>query len=176
MDAMATSKLEALAERLRAVRVSLGLSQDEFADALGVSRGYISNIENNKAEPSISFLYSVAAKYPTFNVEFLLFGRHDVLDAEVTRKGYFTDAVEKAAILDHQALTAAIKVSRLVAGPSGVSVPEQVEASFLLDFSKRYTEIFDMEKASGADPERAHARAEAAVRALGAGDVGKYID
>lgn len=38
-------------ERIKEVRKSLGLTQDEFGRRLGVTRGAITNIEYNKVEP-----------------------------------------------------------------------------------------------------------------------------
>lgn len=43
-------------ERIKEIRKSLNLSQDEFGRRLGVTRGAITNIELNKTEPKELFL------------------------------------------------------------------------------------------------------------------------
>ena len=43
-------------ERIKKVRKSLGLTQDEFGRRLGVTRGAITNIEYNKVEPKPLFV------------------------------------------------------------------------------------------------------------------------
>lgn len=47
---------ETINERVKAIRKSLKLSQDEFGKRLGVSRGVITNIEFNKTEPKPLFI------------------------------------------------------------------------------------------------------------------------
>lgn len=49
-------------ERLRAVRLSLGMSQYEFADMLGVKRVYITHYESGERIPKIDFLRLVCEK------------------------------------------------------------------------------------------------------------------
>lgn len=43
-------------ERIKKIRKTLGLSQDEFGRRLGVTRGVITNIEFNKTEPKPLFI------------------------------------------------------------------------------------------------------------------------
>lgn len=43
-------------ERIKEIRKTLGLSQDEFGRRLGVTRGAITNIEFNKTEPKPLFI------------------------------------------------------------------------------------------------------------------------
>lgn len=43
-------------ERIKELRLKLGLSQDEFGRRLGVTRGAITNIELNKVEPKPLFI------------------------------------------------------------------------------------------------------------------------
>lgn len=46
------------AKILKLVRNGRNISQDELADSLGVTKSYISYIENNKKTPGIKFLQS----------------------------------------------------------------------------------------------------------------------
>jgi len=49
-------------ERVALCRKLKSLSQQEFASILGVSRGYIGDIENNRSDPSSNFLTLLASK------------------------------------------------------------------------------------------------------------------
>ena len=46
--------------QIRALRKSLGLSQEALAKACGVSRQTINAIENNKYDPTLSLAFSLA--------------------------------------------------------------------------------------------------------------------
>lgn len=52
-------------ERIKEIRLNLGLSQEEFGERLGLSRGAITNIELNKTDPKPRF---VALLCREFNV------------------------------------------------------------------------------------------------------------
>ena len=51
-----------LGKNIKLARLNTGLKQKELAEMLGVSTNYLSLIENDKREPSISFLKSLADK------------------------------------------------------------------------------------------------------------------
>ena len=50
-------------ERIRALRLALGLSQEEFGRHLGVGRGAITNIEFNKVEPKPLFVNLICREF-----------------------------------------------------------------------------------------------------------------
>ena len=50
-------------ERIKEVRLSLGLSQDEFGRRLGVTRGAITNIELNKVAPKPLFVDLICREF-----------------------------------------------------------------------------------------------------------------
>ncbi|MDX6474615.1 MAG: putative transcriptional regulator [Gaiellaceae bacterium] len=50
---------------LQKKRLAIGLSQDEFAAAIGVSRQTISSIENRRTTPSVRLALAIAAKLRT---------------------------------------------------------------------------------------------------------------
>ena len=54
--------------RVKAVRLALGLSQDEFGKKLGLTRGAITNIELNKVDgkPNFADLLCSIFKYLTY--------------------------------------------------------------------------------------------------------------
>lgn len=51
--------------RIKELRLSLGLSQQAFADRLGVSRSYLKDIEIERCEPSFNFLRTLSGVYNT---------------------------------------------------------------------------------------------------------------
>ena len=56
MPGRSGEKKNSIAERVRAARTYLEMSQVEFAQALGVSQSYLSNLENGTSQPSIEVL------------------------------------------------------------------------------------------------------------------------
>ena len=50
-------------ERIKAVRLALGMSQEEFGKRLGVTRGAITNIELNKVEPKPLFVDLICREF-----------------------------------------------------------------------------------------------------------------
>lgn len=49
-----------LGKTIKLLRISAGMKQKDLADRLGVTSNYLSMIENNRREPSISFLREMA--------------------------------------------------------------------------------------------------------------------
>lgn len=50
-------------ERIKQIRIKLGLSQDEFGRRLGVTRGAITNIELNKVDPKPLFVDLICREF-----------------------------------------------------------------------------------------------------------------
>lgn len=46
--------------RIRSIRVSKGISQKQLADSIGITRQYLSEVENSKKLPSIKLAYLIA--------------------------------------------------------------------------------------------------------------------
>lgn len=49
-----------LGDNLKRIRTEKGLSQTDIAKSLGVSRGFVSNIENGKRNPTLSTITRLA--------------------------------------------------------------------------------------------------------------------
>ena len=49
-----------LGQNLKKIRTDKGMSQGDIARALNVSRGYVSNIENGKLNPTLSTITRLA--------------------------------------------------------------------------------------------------------------------
>lgn len=57
---MATNLNSNLGKRIRALRRDKGWSQVEMADLLAINRGYLSELETGKRDPSLSILRTIA--------------------------------------------------------------------------------------------------------------------
>lgn len=51
------------------------LTQAEFADNINVVRASVSHVLSGRNNPSYEFIRSVMQKYPTLNIEWLMFGK-----------------------------------------------------------------------------------------------------
>ncbi len=49
-----------LGKNMKKIRTEKGISQGDIARALGLGRGYISNIENGKTNPTLSTITNLA--------------------------------------------------------------------------------------------------------------------
>lgn len=72
-------------ERIKALRLALGLSQEEFGRRLGVGRGAITNIEFNKVEPKPLFVDLICREFGV-NREWLETGEGEMLRHMSTEK------------------------------------------------------------------------------------------
>lgn len=57
-------------ERIRQIRKKLKMSQREFGESLGVSRDVMANIENNRVQPSATFVLLLCCVY-SVNIHWL---------------------------------------------------------------------------------------------------------
>ena len=48
------NEAQKLGKNLKKIRIEKGISQSGIADLLGVSRGFVSNIENGKTNPTLA--------------------------------------------------------------------------------------------------------------------------
>jgi len=72
---------ETFPERLRTLRQTIGVSQDDFAKALGVSRASIGYYENGSRMPDIAFLATVS-DVTGCNTEYLLGSRENMISGD----------------------------------------------------------------------------------------------
>ncbi len=94
---------KALGERIAKRRRVLNLTQDEVAEATGLSNNYISNIENNHSIPSIETLMKVCEALET-TPDYLLLGTvkyvDDSLKDQITERIKLCDE-RKLKLVDH---------------------------------------------------------------------------
>lgn len=88
-------------ERITIYRKEKRLSQQELADLLGVSRGYVGNIESGRNEPSSSFLMLLASKL-NVSADWVLTGDGEMLKGKAA-------TIQSSATLDGERLTLAIE-------------------------------------------------------------------
>ncbi|MCP4129448.1 MAG: helix-turn-helix transcriptional regulator [bacterium] len=71
-------ELKEISKRLKTVRKSLEKTQQEFADEVGLSKGFISKIEAGIQQPSAHFLSQMSETYD-ISVDWLLFGYGEMI-------------------------------------------------------------------------------------------------
>lgn len=54
------NEAQKLGENLKRIRTEKGISQSDIAKSLGVSRGFVSNIENGKRNPTLATISRLA--------------------------------------------------------------------------------------------------------------------
>lgn len=69
-------------DRIAAVREYKALNQKQFSDAIGVSRSFLSEVENGKSKPSIEMLSGIAGRYGDIDTDWLLTGNGSMLRSE----------------------------------------------------------------------------------------------
>ena len=112
-------------ERIKKRRTELGFSLKELADAINMTAGYLSRVENNKTSPSLDALQAIsqALQVPMFH--FLSSGPRDmIVRADKRRILYFTDSKIGYELLtpdlDHQMMSLMI---RMEPGVKRVTIP-----------------------------------------------------
>ncbi len=55
------SEAKKLGDNLRRIRTEKGITQGDIAKSLGVSRGFVSNVENGKTNPTLSTIAKIAS-------------------------------------------------------------------------------------------------------------------
>lgn len=65
-----------ICDRIKDLRLSLNLTGLEFSNNIGISQGYLSDIENSKASPSKTLLLAISYAY-NINIDWLLTGENE---------------------------------------------------------------------------------------------------
>ena len=65
------SESEKLGNNLKRIRTKKGITQGDIARSLGVSRGFVSNIENGKTNPTLATIARLANAIGTTSDELL---------------------------------------------------------------------------------------------------------
>lgn len=65
------SEAKRLGENLKRIREQKGISQVDISKSLGVSRGFVSNVENGKTNPTLATITKLAKAVGVSAVELL---------------------------------------------------------------------------------------------------------
>lgn len=93
-------------ERIIEIRKANGKTQDEFAEIMGISKNYVSLIENGKKSPSKRLISDICRKFGV-NEEWLEFGRGEMKNepdntyTQITALIGERDEKAKQAIMDY---------------------------------------------------------------------------
>jgi transcriptional regulator with XRE-family HTH domain len=113
--AEAEGEIESLGRRLRARRTELGITLAQLGSMVGLSAGYLSQIERNKTKPSLSALSSIAE---ALGVELRCFFEQSTPVRQVVRKGRGAEVADRSARVTFEFLSSA--------GVSGKIEPHRV--------------------------------------------------
>lgn len=86
--------MKEIGDRLKAIRNELGITQQEFADGLGIQRGTVANYEIGKNKPIAAIIKMICEKY-SINKKWLETGEGDMF-ADLSRDEEIARFVAKA--------------------------------------------------------------------------------
>jgi transcriptional regulator with XRE-family HTH domain len=69
-------------DRIRQIMDSQSMSQQVFADFLGVGAATLSSIFNGRTRPTINIVEAIKKKIPNINTDWLMFGSGDMFQSE----------------------------------------------------------------------------------------------
>lgn len=80
------TEAQKLGENLKRIRTDKGISQSDIAKALRVSRGFVSNLENGKTNPTLATMARVAEALEVTTVELLEEAEIDIFENDILKK------------------------------------------------------------------------------------------
>jgi len=116
-------QITSISERAVFFRKEKGLSQQSLADKLGLSRGYIGDIERGRSEPSFNFLTLITSKID-ISTDWLLTGKGTMLlqaPGRVTRASDEPDLSEVLEVVTPDAIFNRLSIHFDVEGAKGLS-------------------------------------------------------
>lgn len=75
LSTFVTSKVTIMNTRLKQFLAAENITQAQFADNINVVRASVSHVLSGRNNPSYEFIRSIMLKYPTLNIEWLMFGK-----------------------------------------------------------------------------------------------------
>ena len=110
---------------LKETRIDKGLTQEEVADRIGLTRQAVSAYESGKRQPGIDILMKLAEIYEV-NIENLLYGKKDVIERR---------RVKRIAVIVATAFIVAGIIESVVTSPVLISSSIPRSINFLIKFS-----------------------------------------
>lgn len=81
--------------RLKQFLAAENITQSQFADKIEVVRASVSHVLSGRNNPSYEFIKAIMAKYPTLNMEWLMFGKGKMYKDKEVEAPPATPAAEK---------------------------------------------------------------------------------
>lgn len=94
-------------DRIKQVRLALGLSQEEFGNRLGVGRGAITNIELNKVSPKPYFVDLICRQFGV-DEEWLKTGEGDMF-LELSKNAQLNQIFEEIQLSDDELIKSIVR-------------------------------------------------------------------
>ena len=88
-------------ERLLQIMKWQGMTQNEFAAAIGISPASLSSIINGHNNPTIKYIYAINNRFPEINQNWLIFGKGEMLGASSDGDGSSWREAPDVASLPH---------------------------------------------------------------------------
>jgi len=153
----------AVASRIRDARKELGLNQTEFANALGVSRGHLSEVENDGVKIPVDILFKIAECFErkTFkaSVYWLVTGDNRPVP---WGENPSTSPLNSVLGLEERALVLALRVLGMVTQDGDAPEGWERKARLLRQVLYHYTAEVQRECQAGTDVSEAREKAERA--------------
>ena len=80
---MRNESLISMGRRIQSIRKEMNVNQEDMANTLGISTGYMSEIERGKANPTADLLFKLVEKYH-INIVFLFHGKGEKISHQET--------------------------------------------------------------------------------------------
>ncbi len=74
--------MDDMKDRIRQVMEAHHMTQQTFAQFVGINAGSLSGIFNNRTKPTLNTVEALKSKIPNLNVEWLMFGRGSMFESE----------------------------------------------------------------------------------------------
>lgn len=68
-------------ERIKQIQLALGMSQKDFAEAIGIAPGALSNIYSNRTNATSNHVKGIHSRFPKIDINWLMFGEGEMYGA-----------------------------------------------------------------------------------------------
>ena len=75
-------------DRIKQIQLALNMSQKDFAEAIGIAPGALSNIYSNRTNATSNHVNGIHKAFPQININWLMFGEGDMYVASKESDSY----------------------------------------------------------------------------------------
>lgn len=130
--------------RLKQFLAAENITQSQFADKIEVVRASVSHVLSGRNNPSYEFIKAIMAKYPTLNIEWLIFGKGKMYKESTGNDHFkegelFDDLFSETELRHHEPLPVADPVN----SPSIISQTEAVQETIRQRSVSKIIVLFD---------------------------------